>query len=142
MSNTFLNTGVFKNMDSIGISADKAVSGNIDTSRVNVLNFDKNKFLDAFDSDLDSLQTLLVGNEANGYKGVLTSIENAVERALDGGYFTSADKSYDTKIQSLNKKISKAEKDVEVYRARLENKFASMDLLISNIQNQYSSFLS
>ena len=141
MTNTFVNTGVFKNLDAIGISADKAVSGNIDTSRVNVLNFDKNKFMDAFDSDLSSLKTLLVGNETNNWSGVLTNIENTVERALDSGYFVSANKSYDTKIQRLNTKISKAEKAVEVYRARLEAKFASMDLLISNIQNQYSSFL-
>ena len=43
-------------------------------------------------------------------------------------------------LESLG--IIEKETSVERYRERLEAKFASMDLLISKIQNQYSSFLS
>ena len=59
-----------------------------------------------------------------------------------GGYFQTAEKSYSNQISKLTDKIKKAETSVERYRERLEAKFASMDLLISKIQNQYSSFLS
>ena len=38
-------------------------------------------------------------------------------------------------------KIKKANKDVDRYKARLESKFQSMDMLIAQMQQQYSSFL-
>ena len=44
--------------------------------------------------------------------------------------------------KKLNDKITRANAAVESYKARLEKKFQSMDLLISQIQDQYSSFLS
>ena len=74
---------------------------------------------------------------------MLTRIENVLENALTGvsGFFASAEKSYNTQISRLNDKISKTESAVDRYRVRLEKKFESMDLLISHMQNQYSSFL-
>ena len=141
MTSSLSGMTVFKNLDAVGISSDKATAGNVATSTVNVLSFDKKKFLDAFDSDIDALKDLLVGTDAA--KGVFTRIEDVVENAVGGagGYFATAEKSFNTKISRIDAKISKAQKAVEVYRARLEAKFASMDLLIANIQNQYSSFL-
>ena len=75
--------------------------------------------------------------------GVLSRIESVVEQALASasGYFASAETSYKTQIQRLNDKITRANMAVESYKARLEKKFQSMDLLISQIQKQYSSFL-
>ena len=40
-----------------------------------------------------------------------------------------------------DKKIIKANKEVERYKTRLEAKFNSMDMLIAQMQQQYSSFL-
>ena len=142
MTNSLMGSTVFRNLDSIGIGYDRASGTNIDTSRVDVLSFDKDKFLSAFDSDLDSLKTLLVGN--NTVTGVFTQVENVIEQSLTAsyGYFASADKSYASEISRLDTKIKKAQTAVERYQERLEAKFASMDLLIANIQNQYSSFLS
>ena len=141
MTSSLGGMGVFRNLDQIGISLDAATAGNIRTDNINVLSFDKDKFLKAFDADKDALKDLLVGTDAN--LGVFQRIENVVEQALVGvsGYFSSAEKSYNTQISRIDNKIKKAKDAVERYRERLEAKFASMDLLISNMQNQYSSFL-
>lgn len=142
MTSSISGAGVFRNLDSVGISLDAATAGSISTSTINVLNFDKDKFLKAFDADRDALKDLLVGTDTS--KGVFQQVETVVESALASnyGYFASAEKSYSSEISKLDNKIKKAQESVARYRERLEAKFASMDLLIANIQNQYSSFLS
>ena len=141
MTSSLAGVSVFKNLDAIGITTEAASGTNISTANVNTLYFDKDKFLKAFDADLDAVKGLLVGTDAN--LGIFTRVENIVESALTGatGYFQSADRSYMNEISKLNEKIRKAQNDVEVYKARLEAKFSAMDQLIANIQNQYSSFL-
>lgn len=142
MTSSLAGSSVFKNLDSIGIQLDAATAGDIQTDNINILSLNKDKFYDAFDADRDALKTLLVGTESTN--GVLTQIENIIENALTGsyGYFTSAENSYTKEINKLDEKIKKANEAVERYRIRLENKFSAMDLLISKLQNQYSSFLS
>ena len=142
MTSSLAGSSVFKNLDAIGISADKASAANLSVSTVNKLKFDKDKFFKAFETDLDALKELLVGTDAK--KGVFLQIENIVESALSGasGYFDAADRSYQKQIQRLNTKIKKQTAAVEKYKQRLETKFAAMDILIANMQNQYSSFLS
>lgn len=142
MTNSILSTNVFRNLDAIGISHDTASGGNISTDTINVLSFDKDKFLEAYAADRDALKDLLVGTDTA--KGVFLQIEDDVlEKALTSsyGYFASAEKSYSSKIKRLDDKITKTQKSVEKYKERLESKFASMDLLIANMQNQYSTFL-
>ena len=89
---------------------------------------------------LIALKELLMGGD--GHKGILIEVEELIEGALEGGYFTSAEKSVQKQISRLDEKIIKQSKAVEKYRARLEAKFASMDLLIAQMQQQYSSFMS
>ena len=142
MTNSIGGTGVFKNLDAVGISLNAATAGDIRTDNINTLNFDKKKFIDAFDADRDALKDLLVGTDAN--LGIFQRVENIVENAITSsyGYFSSAESSYNKQISRLDSKIQKAKTAAERYQERLEAKFASMDLLISQIQNQYSSFLS
>lgn len=141
MTSSLSGTSIFRNLDAIGISLDTASAGNISTSTINVLSFNKDKFLSAFDADLDALKHLLIGNDSSA--GIFVQVENLVEQALQGatGYFETANKSFDNQIKRLNQKIDRANKAVDNYRARLESKFSAMDLLIANMQNQYSSFL-
>ena len=141
MTSSLGSATVFKNMDAIGISLDRATAGSIDTSTINVLSFDKDKFFKAFEADQEAVKALVVGTDAT--QGILTKIETVVEQALTSasGYFSSADKSYNSQISRMDNKIKKAQEAVERYKARLETKFSAMDLLISKIQNQYSSFL-
>ena len=141
MTGSIANTGSFRNLASVGISLSAATSGNIRTDNINTLKFDKDKFTNAFGSDLSSLKSLLVGTDEK--QGILTQVENVLEQALGGvtGYFASAEKSYTNKISKLDDKISKTNKAADRYKARLEAKFKAMDMIISKVQNQYSSFL-
>ncbi len=143
MTSSDAGTTVFRNLDSIGICVDKASANNISTSNKSIINlaFDKDKFMDAYAADSDALKTLLIGSDTN--KGVFTKVETLLESALQSvsGYFDVTSTSYTQKANKLDSKISRANKEVERYRARLEAKFQSMDMVIANMQQQYSSFL-
>ena len=139
MTGAVSGLGVFSNLDAVGISLEKASANNISTTNIDKLSFNKDKFMQAFGSDRDSLKALLVGTDTKN--GIFQQVENVIEQAVTIGYFTSAERSFNNQISRLDSKIEKAERAVEKYKERLEAKFASMDLLISKMQNQYSSFL-
>ena len=143
-------TSVFRNLDSIGISTAKGDGANVSTGDAVVqLEFDKEKFSEVYRKNPNDIKELLLGSDKDGdgeikgiEAGVFTELENLITEAFNtGGYFTSATNSFNNKISTLNTRISKANQQVERYRMRLEKKFSAMDLLIGNIQNQYSSFL-
>ena len=143
MTSSDAGTTVFRNLDSIGIGASSASGSNISTanSAIISLTFDKDKFLKAYEADQDAVKELIIGGANN--KGVFTKVEDLVESTLKSvsGYFASTETSYTNKIRDLDKKITKANKEVDRYKARLEAKFQSMDMLIAQMQQQYSSFL-
>ena len=145
MTSSVAGSTVFKNLDAIGISVAAATGTNVstDNNAIVKMNFDTSKFTKAFNSDQAALKSLLVGVGENKGTGVFDKLENIVESALSStGYFSSADKSYSKQITTLNEKIRKANQAAERYRAQLENKFKTMDMLISKMNQQYSSFLS
>ena len=143
MTSSDMGTTVFRNLDSIGIGFNSASGNNISTanSAIVSLTFDKDKFFKAFDADQDAVKALIIGSANN--KGVFTKVEDLVESTLKSvsGYFEATETSYSNKIRDLDKKITKANKEVDRYKARLEAKFQSMDMLIAQMQQQYSSFL-
>ena len=143
MTSSDMGTTVFRNLDSIGIGFNSASGNNISTanSAIVSLTFDKDKFFKAFDADQDAVKALIIGSANN--KGVFTKVEDLVESTLKSvsGYFEATESSYSNKIRDLDKKITKANKEVDRYKARLEAKFQSMDMLIAQMQQQYSSFL-
>ena len=143
MTSSDMGTTVFRNLDSIGIGFNSASGNNISTanSAIISLTFDKDKFFKAFDADQDAVKALIIGSANN--KGVFTKVEDLVESTLKSvsGYFEATETSYSNKIRDLDKKITKANKEVDRYKARLEAKFQSMDMLIAQMQQQYSSFL-
>lgn len=143
MTSSDAGTTVFRNLDSIGISVAAASGNNIATtnSAIVSLAFDKDKFLKAYEADQDAVKELIIGGTNN--KGIFTKVEDLVESTLKSvsGYFASTETSYANKIKDLDKKITKANKEVDRYKARLESKFQSMDMLIAQMQQQYSSFL-
>ena len=143
MTSSDMGTTVFRNLDAIGISVDSASANNISTSNESIidLTFDKEKFLEAYEADADAVKALLVGGDNN--KGIFTQVETLLENALQSvtGYFAITEESYQRQITKWNDKITKENASIEKYRARLEKKFSSMDLLIAQMQQQYSSFL-
>ena len=138
MTGSLVNPGVYRNLDSIGITLQEASASNLNTKNISNLTFNKDKFISALRADTTSMQYLLVGTDTT--RGILSNIENILENNAEM-YFTSATNSYSKQVTRLNEKIEKANKAVERYRARLEAKFSAMDMLISKMQNQYSSFL-
>ena len=140
MTSSLVGAGTYRNLDSIGISVDKASGSNIST-KITTLTFDKNKFYNAFEADPDAVKSLLIGNDTN--KGVLLKIEDLVESTLTGvtGYFDIQNNSYIKQMQQVNDRIIKENSATARYQEILESKFSSMDLLISQLQQQYSSFL-
>ena len=145
LMNTFAGATTFRNLAALGIStsAGNTISvGDVSASGIEYLYFDTEKFLEGYNKDPDAVKNMLVGTD--NAPGILLQIENIVENALQTGtgYFSVADKSYSDKINSINEKIRKANQAIEAYRARLESKFKSMDMTISQMQNQYNSFLS
>lgn len=147
MTSTVSDSAVFRNLDAIGISVSSASANNISTSNESIINlhFDKEKFLEAYSSDSNEIKKLLVGNATNidDYNGVLVQVENLLEESLKSvsGYFDIANNSYQNEIKKIDSNIEKANRAIERYKISLENKFASMDMLIGNMQQQYSSFL-
>ena len=141
MTSSDAGTTVFRNLDSIGICVEAAKANNISTAGITTLMFDKDKFIKAFEADEDALKALLIGSKSN--TGVLTKIEDLVESALKSvtGYFDSADNSYQKQVNKIENKIERQKKALDRYRAQLEAKFSSMDILIANMQQQYASFL-
>ena len=142
MTGSIATSSQYKNLSTIGIKTDSARSGNISTSNISKLYFDREKFEIVFQGDSEGIKALLVGTEAE--PGVLTQLENLVEDSLKSvsGYFDSASNSYTKKIKQYDDKIDKLNMAADRYKANLEKKFQLMDMVISKMQNSYSSFLS
>ena len=141
MTSSDAGTTVFRNLDAIGIKVENASANNISTDNITTLMFDKDKFIQAYEADEDALKALLIGSDSN--TGIFTKVETLIESSLKAvtGYFATAEASYDREVKDIENKIEKQKKALDRYRAQLEAKFASMDILIANMQQQYSSFL-
>ena len=134
-------TTSYRNLDSIGISVNQATGSNISTSNLTHLNFNKEKFYNAFEADPLAVKSLLIGTDTN--KGVLIRLEDLIESTLTSvsGYFDTQNTSYLKQIQQFNDRIAKENRATTRYQEMLENKFSSLDMLVSQMQHQYSSFL-
>ena len=132
-------SSTYRNLDAIGIGVSKASVGNISTenSQIVALSFDKERFTNAFKSNPNEVYSLLVNNTTN--KGVLLQVEDIL--STFDTYYTSQSKAYRNQIQTLTEKVKKETQSLQRYKEQLEAKFSSMDMLIAQMQQQYSSFL-
>lgn len=135
-SNT-TNGGEFKLLSQIGISTGAANATNL-SSNTTSLEFDEDAFLKALDEDPESVQSILAGDN-----GVLNMMENTVEMSLKAsvGFFDVKQSTLDSDITKMEDKIKKQNTKIETYRTQLQDKFSNMELLISQMQQNYSSFL-
>ena len=132
------NGGIYKLLSDIGITTAAADGNNLSTD-TNELTLDEEKFLKALEENPSSVEAILAGEN-----GVLTMMENAVEQSLKAsvGYFDVKTSTLDSDISNMEKKITKQQTSVDNYQAQLEDKFYKMELAISQMQQNYSSFLS
>lgn len=135
-SNT-TNGGEFKLLAQLGISTGKADGSNLSTD-TNKLVFDESAFKKALEEDPESVQKILAGEN-----GVLNMMENTVEMSLKAsvGFFDVKQSTLDSNIREMETKITKQNTKVNNYRKQLEDKFANMELMIAQMQQNYSSFL-
>ena len=132
------NGGIYKLLSDIGITTAAADGNNLSTD-TNELTLDEEKFLKALEENPSSVEAILAGEN-----GVLTMMENAVEQSLKAsvGYFDVKTSTLDSDISNMEKKITKQQTSVDNYKSQLEDKFYKMELAISQMQQNYSSFLS
>lgn len=132
------NGGAFSLLSQIGISTMQANGDNLSTD-TNKLEFDEQAFLQALEEDPDSLEAL-IGSDT----GILGQMESAIETSLKAvsGFFDVKQSTYDSEISRAEAKVKKQQEKISVYRAQLEKKFSAMESIISQMQQNYSSFLS
>ena len=131
------NGGAYRLLSQLGISTGEA-DGNSLSTNTNKLEFNESKFKQALEADPDSVQAILAGDN-----GVLNMMENTVEMSLKAsvGFFDVKQSTIDSDIKKMEEKIVKQNSKIDTYRKQLEDKFANMELIISQMQQNYSSFL-
>ena len=131
------NGGAFKLLSEIGISTGEADSSNL-SANTSELKFDEDKFNEALTNNPDSVKAILADEN-----GILNQIENAVEMTLkaSSGFFDVKQTSLDSDIRAMEEKIKKQNNYITSYKSQLEAKFSNMELMISKMQQSYSSFL-
>ncbi len=138
MTSSLTGAYVFKNLASVGISTGQA-SDDISTNVTSLL-IDKDKFMDALNTDSDAVQDLLVGTKAN--PGIFLQANNIVESSIKtDGYFSNMANTLTKSINNIDKKITKTNNDIENYRTKLQSKFHNMELTISGLQSAYANLL-
>ena len=135
-SNT-ANGGSYKLLSQLGISTGKADGSSLAEDTTS-LQFDESAFLKALEEDPESVKSILAGEN-----GILQMMENTVEMALSAttGYFDVTQKTFDSDIKKMEEKITKQNQKIETYKAQLQDKFSNMELIIAQMQQNYSSFL-
>ena len=133
------NGGAYRLLSQIGISTMQANSGDNLSTATNTLEFDEDAFINALEEDPASLEAL-IGDE----NGVFGMMESAIETSLKAvsGYFDVKQSTFDSEITKAQEKVKKQQDKISAYKAQLEKKFSAMETLISQMQQNYSSFLS
>ena len=138
MTQTVGGTTIYRNLAAVGISTGEA-QDSISTDVTKLL-IDKDKFMQALDKDSDAVKQLLVGTTTN--PGVFLKVNQIVDSTLKTtGYIASTENSINKNIKKMNTKITDLTTALNKYREQLQTKFSSMERVISNMQNSYSSFL-
>ena len=130
-----------KVLANIGITTG-AASNSVDTSGVNKLQIDEEKFKKALNDNPDAVKQLLLGdNKGNADSGgVLNKLEKITEDSLasSSGYFDMKSKSYNSQISAIESSVKSAQLKVDSYKTRLQKQFNNMEQIIAAVQKSYS----
>lgn len=132
------NGGAYKLLADLGISTGKADGKNISTENTNELVLDEKKLLEALEKDPESVKALLADEN-----GIFSMMEDSIEQTMSAstGFFDVKEKTLNSNITNMETKIKKQQTKITNYKAQLEKKFSNMELMISKMQQSYSSFL-
>lgn len=126
----YKNLQEYKTLSTIGISTgDIGTSVSSDTTK---LQFDENTFLEALQNNPSEVQSLL--------QNFVENLETQVKKVNDTteGYFAVKTKSIDKQISTLNDTIDRKKLSIEAYETNLTKRFTNMDLMISQMKNQFT----
>lgn len=120
----------YKTLRQIGIST--GAVGTSVSSDTTKLKFDEDEFSKALEKKPSEVQSLL--------QNFVEQMETQVKKVNDTteGYFAIKTKSIDKQISTLNDKIDRKKLSLKAYEENLTKRFTNMDLMISQMKNQYT----
>ncbi|TYP00172.1 flagellar hook-associated protein 2 [Geothermobacter ehrlichii] len=111
----------------------------LETQRDGTLVVDDTQLSDAIDRDLDSIVSLLAGNDTT--EGIATKFETTLESLTDDstGFLTSREESINRTIERINANIERIQDRLDKREQRLLDQFNAMETLVSalNAQGDY-----
>jgi len=133
-------SGSYKFLFDIGLEIDKGVtSGEAMTGK---LSFDKNKFIEAFNKDPESVYKLFSSNEAdkNKDKGIAVRFFNGLMNWTKSGTGLLAYKlsGYDADIKFVTQQMTDMNLRLTMKEKKLQSQFSAMETALSSLQNQQS----
>ena len=131
------NGGIYKLLSQVGISTASA-DGNSLSADTTSLKLDEAALKKALEENPEDVQAILAGDN-----GILAMMESTVEQSLKAqiGFFDIKQSTFDSDITKKEQKITRENNSISLYRSQLEDKFANMELMIAQMQQNYSSFL-
>lgn len=120
----------YKTLRQIGIST--GAVGTSVSSDTTKLKFDEDEFSKALEENPSEVQSLL--------QNFVEQMETQVKKVNDTteGYFAIKTKSIDKQISTLNDTIDRKKLSLKAYEENLTKRFTNMDLMISQMKNQYT----
>ena len=135
------NSGIYRSLADIGITTGApGLDVDADTTQLVI---DKEKFMEAFNKDPNSVKALLIGDTEDGTakgNGLMQQIQGTLNLALDSqyGYFSARTESFTSQLKIMDEKIEKKQDYVTRYQERLQKQFTYMDNLIAQMNSQFS----
>ena len=141
-SSKISDDGIYKTLASIGITT--GAFGTSVEADTNSFKVDESTLRKALEENPDAVRELLVGDFSKGTTGLVQKLQTTVNHALntENGYFATRLESLDSQMKNLNDKISLKTEQMYTYQERLEKKFQNMELMIAELQNDFSKMSS
>lgn len=135
------NSGIYRSLADIGITTG-APGLDVDADTTQLI-IDKDKFMEAFKKDPNSVKALLIGDTEDGIgkgNGLMQQVQESLTPALDSkyGYFSARTESFEAQLKNMDEKIEKKKEYVTRYQEKLTKQFTYMDNLIAQMNNQFS----
>lgn len=135
------NSGIYRSLADIGITTG-APGLDVDADTTQLI-IDKDKFMEAFKKDPNSVKALLIGDKEGDVSkgnGLMQKVQESLTPALDSkyGYFSARTESLESQLKSMDEKIEKKKEYVTRYQEKLTKQFTYMDNLIAQMNAQFS----
>ena len=108
-------------------------------ANTNTLSLDLNKLHDAVTTNTNEVKKFMLGDNSDYSNGVMTRLSSLMFSTMaSSGFFATRNAMYGNQLNRFDSLITSAQSRISNYRSSLETKFASMEKLITSLQNAYS----